>query len=49
MQKEVEDRLSEALLAGQVHLGDRVTIGAKKGTIALSVRESKDKKVLQEA
>lgn len=49
LQKEVEDRLSEALLAGQVHLGDRVTIGAKKGTITLSVRESKDKKVLQEA
>lgn len=48
LQKEVEDRLSEALLAGQVHLGDRVTIGAKKGIITLSVREPKEKKVLQE-
>ena len=48
LQKEVEDRLSEALLAGQVHLGDRVTIGAKKGIITLFVREPKEKKVLQE-
>ena len=30
LQKEVEDRLSEALLSGQIHLGDKVTIGASK-------------------
>lgn len=39
LQKEVEDRLSEALLSGQIHLGDRVTIGASKGSITLNVRE----------
>ena len=52
LQKEVEDRLSEALLSGQVKLGDRVTIGASKGKITLNVRKNKaskkEKKVLQE-
>ncbi|GGI66494.1 ATP-dependent Clp protease ATP-binding subunit ClpC [Enterococcus alcedinis] len=41
LQKEVEDRLSEALLMGQIHLGDQVTIGASKGTITLNVKEKK--------
>ncbi|MGK0552667.1 ATP-dependent Clp protease ATP-binding subunit [Enterococcus faecalis] len=41
LQKEVEDRLSEALLSGQIHLGDDVTIGAKKGTITLNVKAPK--------
>ncbi|MHC5269359.1 ATP-dependent Clp protease ATP-binding subunit [Enterococcus sp. LJL98] len=48
LQKEVEDRLSEALLMGQVHLGDQVTIGASKGQITLNVREKKEKVILQE-
>lgn len=39
LQKEVEDRLSEALLSGQIHLGDKVTIGASKGSITLNVKE----------
>lgn len=39
LQKEVEDRLSEALLSGQIHLGEQVTIGAKKGKITLMVKE----------
>lgn len=39
LQKEVEDRLSEALLSGQIYLGDQVTIGAKKGKITLTVKE----------
>lgn len=43
LQKEVEDRLSEALLSGQVHIGDRVTIGASKGTITLNVKEGQAK------
>lgn len=43
LQKEVEDRLSEALLSGQIHLGDQVTIGAKKGKITLTVKEDKIK------
>lgn len=44
LQKEVEDRLSEALLSGEIHLGDRVTIGGSKGKITLNVREPKIKK-----
>jgi len=47
LQKEVEDRLSEALLSGQIHLGNQVTIGASKGTITLNVKEPKTDKVLQ--
>ncbi|MGL9757208.1 ATP-dependent Clp protease ATP-binding subunit [Enterococcus sp. DIV0197] len=44
LQKEVEDRLSEALLSGEINLGDRVTIGGSKGKITLNVREPKVKK-----
>ncbi len=47
LQKEVEDRLSEALLSGQIHLGDRVTIGASKGSITLNVREGQSR-ILQQ-
>ncbi|MGV3084891.1 ATP-dependent Clp protease ATP-binding subunit [Enterococcus dispar] len=47
LQKEVEDRLSEALLSGQIHLGDNVTIGAKKGKITLTVKEPTEGKKLQ--
>ncbi|WP_321388759.1 ATP-dependent Clp protease ATP-binding subunit [uncultured Enterococcus sp.] len=47
LQKEVEDRLSEALLSGQIHLGDKVTIGASKGKITLSVKAPKEQKELQ--
>ncbi|MCO5510175.1 ATP-dependent Clp protease ATP-binding subunit [Enterococcus hirae] len=38
LQKEIEDRLSEALLGGEIHLGDQVTVGASKGKITLNVR-----------
>ncbi|MGM9903831.1 ATP-dependent Clp protease ATP-binding subunit [Enterococcus hirae] len=41
LQKEVEDRLSEALLGGEIHLGDQITIGASKGKITLNVRTPK--------
>lgn len=41
LQKEVEDRLSEALLGGEIHLGDQITVGASKGKITVNVRESK--------
>lgn len=44
LQREVEDRLSEALLTGEVKLGDKVTIGASKGKITLNVTEDKKKK-----
>lgn len=47
LQKEVEDRLSEALLSGQIHLGDKVTIGASKGSITLNVKEGQAR-VLQQ-
>lgn len=48
LQKEMEDRLSEALLSGQIHLGNQVTIGASKGQITLNVKEPKTDKVLQQ-
>lgn len=41
LQKEVEDRLSEALLGGEIHLGDQITVGASKGKITVNVREPK--------
>lgn len=47
LQKEVEDRLSEALLSGQIHLGDKVTIGASKGKITLTVKSPQTERALQ--
>ena len=47
LQKEVEDRLSEALLSGQIHLGDKVTIGASKGKITLNIKSPETNKTLQ--
>ncbi|MDZ5552303.1 ATP-dependent Clp protease ATP-binding subunit [Enterococcus cecorum] len=41
LQREIEDKLSEALISGQVQLGDAVTIGASKGHITLTVKDSK--------
>ncbi len=43
LQKEIEDRLSEALLGGEIRLGDHVTVGASKGKITLNVRGPKRK------
>ncbi|RXW55264.1 ATP-dependent Clp protease ATP-binding subunit [Enterococcus faecium] len=45
LQKEIEDRLSEALLGGEIRLGDRVTVGASKGKITLNVRGPKKETV----
>ncbi|MFC4772634.1 ATP-dependent Clp protease ATP-binding subunit [Enterococcus hermanniensis] len=45
LQKEIEDRLAEALLSGQIQLGDAVTIGASKGKITLTVKNSKEEKI----
>lgn len=39
IQIELEDRLSDALLSGDVIPGDKVTIGARSGEIYLKVRE----------
>lgn len=47
LQKEVEDRLSEALLSGQISLGDQVTIGASKGKINLTVKPQQTEKEVQ--
>lgn len=47
LQKEIEDRLSEALLSGQVHLGDKITIGASKGKITMTIHKSTSEKVFQ--
>ncbi len=47
LQKEVEDRLSEAILSGQVRLGDKVTIGATKDKITVTVIGETKKKILQ--
>lgn len=41
LQREIEDKLSEALISGQVQIGDAVTIGASKGNITLTVKNSK--------
>jgi len=49
LQKEIEDRLSEALLSGEIYFGSRVTIGASKGKITLNVKGPKEEKTLQEA
>ncbi|MGX7199681.1 ATP-dependent Clp protease ATP-binding subunit [Enterococcus nangangensis] len=48
LQKEIEDRLSEALLSSQIALGDHVTIGASKGKITVAVKNDKrEAKALQ--
>lgn len=44
LQKEVEDRLSEALITGDVKIGDTVTIGAKQGKVTMQVKNFATKK-----
>jgi ATP-dependent Clp protease ATP-binding subunit ClpC len=39
LQTEVEDKLSELLITGQVKVGSSVSIGASKGKIVISVHE----------
>jgi len=38
LQTEVEDRLSESLLTGEIKVNDQVTIGASKGAITINVK-----------
>ncbi|MFC6165840.1 ATP-dependent Clp protease ATP-binding subunit [Lactiplantibacillus dongliensis] len=38
LQAEVEDRLSESLLTGEIKVDDQVTIGASKGVITINVK-----------
>lgn len=42
IQKEIEDRLSELLLSGEITPGSKVVMGAKKGKINVKVTEEKD-------
>ncbi|MTV81880.1 ATP-dependent Clp protease ATP-binding subunit [Secundilactobacillus folii] len=39
LQTKVEDRLSEALLSGEIQAGNQVTLGASHGNITVSVKE----------
>lgn len=41
IQKKIEDLLSEELLSGNIKIGDNVTIGAQKGEIRFTVRDTK--------
>ena len=41
LQKEIEDRLSELLLSGEIVPGSKVVVGAKKGKIQVKVTENK--------
>lgn len=39
LQTQIEDRLSEAMLAGEIKIGETVTIGARQGKIRVSVAD----------
>ena len=43
IQKEIEDRLSEELLSGNIKVGDYVTVGASKGKIRITVKDTTKK------
>ncbi|EXJ23675.1 ATP-dependent Clp protease, ATP-binding subunit ClpC [Alkalibacterium sp. AK22] len=49
IQRKMEDRLSEALLAGEISLKDQVTLGASKGEITLRIKKPNSKKGKKEA
>lgn len=40
LQKQVEDQLSELLLSGEAVAGDKITVGAKQGKVALKVSKA---------
>ncbi|WP_416353163.1 ATP-dependent Clp protease ATP-binding subunit [Agrilactobacillus fermenti] len=41
LQTQIEDKLSESLLTGQIKGGDSITVGASKGKITVSVHQKK--------
>lgn len=43
LQTEIEDRLSESLLSGEIKAGNQVTLGARQGKITINVKEIKAK------
>lgn len=44
LQTQVEDKLSESMLNGEIKTGDQVTIGATKGEVTINVKTSEAKK-----
>ncbi|APZ49786.1 ATP-dependent Clp protease ATP-binding subunit ClpC [Jeotgalibaca sp. PTS2502] len=48
IQKEIEDRLSEEILSGAIKYGDHVTLGARNGTIRMTVKEKKETPIMEE-
>ncbi|WP_027108973.1 ATP-dependent Clp protease ATP-binding subunit [Lacticigenium naphthae] len=44
IQKKIEDRLSEALLSGNVKSGTSITVGATKGEITIKLKQEKENK-----
>ncbi|WP_204121054.1 MULTISPECIES: ATP-dependent Clp protease ATP-binding subunit [Levilactobacillus] len=46
LQTQVEDKLSESLLNGEVKTGDQVTIGATKGEVTVNVKSPEAKKTV---
>ncbi|STX19155.1 ATP-dependent Clp protease ATP-binding subunit [Levilactobacillus brevis] len=49
LQTQVEDKLSEALLNGEVKTGDQVTIGATKGEVTVNVKTTDGPKAVMNA
>ncbi|GAA3604785.1 ATP-dependent Clp protease ATP-binding subunit [Secundilactobacillus similis] len=45
LQTKIEDRLSEALLSGEIKAGNQVTLGATKGEITVNVKQETEKPV----
>ncbi|ANZ61451.1 ATP-dependent Clp protease ATP-binding subunit [Secundilactobacillus paracollinoides] len=43
LQTEIEDRLSESLLSGEIKAGNQVTLGARQGKITINVKDIKTK------
>lgn len=48
IQKEIEDRLSEEILSGAIKYGDHVMLGARNGTIRMTVKEKKETPIMEE-
>nr|MCH9869313.1 ATP-dependent Clp protease ATP-binding subunit ClpC [Serratia marcescens] len=49
IQTAIEDKLSEALLSGEISTADMVTIGATKGQITLKIKKASEQAVVSNA
>ncbi|MCO0832521.1 ATP-dependent Clp protease ATP-binding subunit [Fructobacillus sp. W13] len=47
IQTEIEDKLSEALLSGEISTADMVMIGASKGEITLKIQKAEEKETIK--